>query len=345
MVMKKINIGLFLLLIASVLAGCAGINSNSDSNQSENRNTQTSDIISDTETPTDTTDALPDNSSASTDTGVFDLEKGTVLLNNGQTMPILGIGTYRLSQNEAENSVYWALRDGYRLIDTAHIYGNEEGVGKGIKRAISDGIVTREEIFVTTKMWTSDYDDGENAIEESLRRLDLDYIDLMILHHSQPSNDVTAYQAMEKAVKDGKLRSIGLSNYYTEEDFDRLVNATTITPAILQNETHPYYQSKEMKEHLKQYGTVLESWFPLGGRGNTQRLFDDETISAIAADHHKTSAQIILRWHLQTGNIAIPGSSNEAHIQENYEIFDFSLTDEEMQRLTALDKQERFASY
>lgn len=345
MVMKKINVGLFLLLIASVLAGCAGINSNSDSNQSENRNTQTSDIVSDTEITTDTTDVLPDNSSVSTDIGVFDLEKGTVLLNNGQTMPILGIGTYRLSQNEAENSVYWALRDGYRLIDTAHIYGNEEGVGKGIKRAISDGIVTREEIFVTTKMWTSDYDDGENAIEESLRRLDLDYIDLMILHHSQPSNDVTAYQAMEKAVKDGKLRSIGLSNYYTAEDFDRLVNATTITPAILQNETHPYYQSKEMKEHLKQYGTVLESWFPLGGRGNTQRLFDDETISAIAADHHKTSAQIILRWHLQTGNIAIPGSSNEAHIQENYEIFDFSLTDEEMQRLTALDKQERFASY
>lgn len=343
--MKRISIGLFLLLIASILAGCAGVNSNSDSNQSENSNMQTSDLISDTEMPNDTTDAMPDNSSASTDIGVFDLEKGTVLLNNGQTMPILGIGTYRLSQNEAENSVYWALRDGYRLIDTAHIYGNEEGVGKGIKRAISEGLVTREEIFVTTKMWTSDYDDGENAIEESLRRLDLDYIDLMILHHSQPSNDVTAYQAMEKAVKDGKLRSIGLSNYYTEEDFDRLVNATTITPAVLQNETHPYYQSKEMKEHLKQYGTVLESWFPLGGRGNTQRLFDDETISSIAADHQKTSAQIILRWHLQAGNIAIPGSSNEAHIQENYEIFDFSLSDEEMQRMTALDKQERFASY
>ena len=343
--MKRITIGLFLLFLACGLAGCAGANSNSDSNQSVNNSTQTSDTVSDTEMPTDTTDAPSDNSSASTDIGVFDLEKGTVLLNNGQTMPILGIGTYRLSQSEAENSVYWALRDGYRLIDTAHIYGNEEGVGKGIKQAINEGLVTREKIFVTTKMWTSDYDDGENAIEESLRRLDLDYIDLMILHHSQPSNDVTAYQAMEKAVKDGKLRSIGLSNYYTAEDFDRLVNATTIMPAVLQNETHPYYQGKEMKEHLKQYGTVLESWFPLGGRGNTQRLFDDETISSIAADHHKTSAQIILRWHLQAGNIAIPGSSNEAHIQENYEIFDFSLSDEEMQRLTALDKQERFASY
>ena len=343
--MKQICIGLFLFLLVFSLAEYVSANSNSYSNSQENSNTQTSGIISDTEASPDTTDTPSDNGSASADIGVFDLEKGTVLLNNGQTMPILGIGTYRLSQSEAEDSVYWALRDGYRLIDTAHIYGNEEGVGKGIKRAISEGLVTREEIFVTTKMWTSDYDDGENAIEESLRRLDLDYIDLMILHHSQPSNDVTAYQAMEKAVKDGKLRSIGLSNYYTAEDFDRLVNATTITPAILQNETHPYYQSKEMKEHLKQYGTVLESWFPLGGRGNTQRLFDDETISSIAADHQKTSAQIILRWHLQAGNIAIPGSSNEAHIQENYEIFDFSLSDEEMQRMTALDKQERFASY
>ena len=146
--MNRISIGLFLLLIASVLTGCTGANSNSDSNQSEYSNTQTSGILSDTEMPNDTTDALSDNSSALTDIGVFDLEKGTVLLNNGQTMPILGIGTYRLSQNEAENSVYWALRDGYRLIDTAHIYGNEEGVGKGIKRAISEGLVTREEIFV-----------------------------------------------------------------------------------------------------------------------------------------------------------------------------------------------------
>ena len=350
--MNRISIRFFLLLLVLGLAGCAGRNNNLSPSPLENSNTQTSGTVSDTEapsdvtvTPSDTTVPPSDNSSASADVGVFDLENGTVLLNNGRTMPILGIGTYRLSQSEAENSVYWALRDGYRLIDTAHIYGNEEGVGRGIKRAISEGLVTREEIFVTNKMWTADFDDGESAIEESLRRLDLDYIDLMILHHSQPSNDVTAYQAMEKAVEEGKLRSIGLSNYYTAEDFDRLVNATTITPALLQNETHPYYQSKEMKEHLKQYGTVLESWFPLGGRGNTQTLFNDLVIAAIAAAHEKTSAQVILRWHLQAGNIAIPGSSNEAHIQENYEIFDFSLSDEEMQELTALDKQERFASY
>ncbi len=275
----------------------------------------------------------------------FNLEKGTVVLNNGIEMPILGIGTYRLSDAQAENSVYWALRDGYRLIDTARIYGNEAGVGRGIKRAIGEGFVTREEIFVTTKMWTADYNNGTAAIDAALSRLGLEYIDLMILHHSQPSNDVQAYQAMEQAVSDGKLKSIGLSNYYTAEDFDRLVNATSIVPALLQNETHPYHQSTMMKEHLKQYGTVMESWFPLGGRGNTQRLFEDETISDIAKAHGKTSAQIILRWHLQAGNIAIPGSSNEAHIQENYEIFDFSLSDVEMERMTAINKNERFASY
>ena len=267
------------------------------------------------------------------------------MLNNGTEMPILGIGTYTLSNQQAENSVYWALRDGYRLIDTARIYGNEEGVGRGIQRAISEGIVTREEIFVTTKMWTSDYGNGTAAIDASLRRLGLDYIDLMILHHSQPSSDVAAYQAMEQAVSEGKLRSIGLSNYYTAEDFDRLVNATTITPALFQNETHPHYQSTAMKEHLKQYGTVLESWFPLGGRGHTQELFNDPTISSIAAAHGKTSAQVLLRWHLQAGNIAIPGSSNEAHIQENFEIFDFELTDTEMQQIAAMDQNRRHSSY
>lgn len=278
-------------------------------------------------------------------TGVFDLEKGTVLLSSGYDMPVLGIGCFALSDAQAENSVYWALRDGYRLIDTARIYGNEAGVGRGIRCAIDEGLITREDIFVTTKMWTSDYGNGDAAVQASLDRLGLDYIDLMILHHSQPSNDVQAYQAMERAVRAGKLRSIGLSNYYEPEDFDRLVNATSILPALLQNETHPYHQSTEMKEHIAQYGTVLESWFPLGGRGNTQILFNDDTIASIAAAHGKTSAQIILRWHLQAGNIAIPGSSNESHIAENIDIFDFSLSDEEMAELTAIDRDDRFADY
>ena len=279
------------------------------------------------------------------ETGIFDLENGVVLLNSGYEMPVLGIGCFMLSESQAENSVYWALRDGYRLIDTARIYGNEAGVGRGIRRAIDEGFVTREEIFVTTKMWTSDFDNGDAAIDASLDRLGLDYIDLMILHHSQPRNDVQAYQAMERAVEAGKLRSIGLSNYYEPEDFDRLVNATSIVPALLQNETHPYHQSTQMKEHIAQVGTVLESWVPLGGRGNTQILFNDDTIASIAAAHGKTSAQIILRWHLQAGNIAIPGSSNEAHIAENFDIFDFVLSDEEMAELTAIDRDERFADY
>lgn len=275
----------------------------------------------------------------------FDFETKTVLLNSGYNIPILGVGCFSLSDQQAENPVYWALKDGYRLIDTAKIYGNEPGVGRAIQRAIDEGICTREEIFVTTKMWTTDFSNGDEAINESLRKLNLDYIDLMILHHSQPSNDVEAYQAMERAAEEGKLKSIGLSNYYEPEDFDRLVNATTIKPALLQNETHPYHQSKTMKEHIAQYGTVMESWFPLGGRGNTQVLFNDETIKGIAEAHGKTSAQVILRWHLQAANIAIPGSSNEAHIQENYEIFDFELSDEEMNALTNIDKNQRFANY
>ena len=275
----------------------------------------------------------------------FDLENGTVTLNNGISMPIIGIGTFALSDSEAEESVYWALRDGYRLIDTARIYGDEAGVGRGIRRAIDEGLVTREEIFITTKMWTSDYDNGDAAINASLERLGLDYIDLMILHHSQPENDVTAYKAMEQAVADGRLKAIGLSNYYDPDDFDRMVKATSVLPAVLQNETHPYHQSADMKEYIAQYGTVLESWFPLGGRGNTQALFNDPVISAIASVHGKTQAQVILRWHLQDGHIAIPGSHNETHIQENFDIFDFELTPDEMTQIAALDKNERLGDW
>lgn len=336
--MKKVFALICTFALAFSLTACE--NSESSDN-SENPVVSTSSESS----STSENSSESETSDISENVGKFDLENGTVLLNSGYTMPILGIGTFTLSNEEAENSVYWALRDGFRLIDTARIYGNEEGVGRGIQRAIDEGICTREEIFVTTKMWTSDYSNGENAIDASLERLGLDYIDLMILHHSQPSNDVDAYKSMEQAVNDGKLRSIGLSNYYEPDDFDRLVSAVTITPALLQNETHPYHQSAEIKSHIAQYGTVLESWFPLGGRGNTQTLFNDETISKIAADHGKSSAQVIIRWHLQAGNIAIPGSSNEAHIAEDHEVFDFELSDEEMRQMTALDKNERFADY
>lgn len=266
-------------------------------------------------------------------------------LNSGYKMPVIGIGTYTLSNDVAENSVYYALKYGMRLIDTARIYGNEVGVGRGIKKAIAEGIVKREEIFVTTKMWTSDFSNGDTAINASLERLDLDYIDLMILHHSQPSNDVDAYKAMERAVNEGKIKSIGLSNYYTIEDFKRVVDATTIIPAVLQNENHIEYQGYQMQEALKEYGTVLESWFPLGGRGYTQDMFNNEIIKELAQKHNKTSAQIILRWHIQSGFIAIPGSSNPDHIYENYNIFDFELSDDEMNQIKTIDKQKRHANY
>ncbi|MEQ3170120.1 aldo/keto reductase [Dysosmobacter welbionis] len=277
----------------------------------------------------------------------------TITLNNGIEMPVLGIGTYILSSSAAENSVYWALQEGYRLIDTACIYGNEQGVGRAIRRAISEGIAARDEIFVTTKMWTADFDHGDAAINASLKKLGLDYIDLMILHHSQPRNDVKAYQAMEKAVQDGRLRAVGLSNYYTPEDFDRLVRQINIRPVLLQNETQPYYQSRRMKEHIRQYGTVLESWYPFGGADNTmfgntknkETLFADPVISSIAKANGKTPAQILLRWQLQTGNVVIPGSSKEAHIRENYEVFGFTLSHDEMEQIDALDHNERFSSY
>ena len=275
----------------------------------------------------------------------FDIEKRVVSLNSGYNMPMLGIGTFQLSNDQAELSVYWALKAGMRLIDTAHIYENEEGVGKGIRRAISEGICKRGDIFVTTKIWTSDFSKADKAINTSLKRLNLDYIDLMILHHSQPSNDVQAYKAMERAVAKGKIRSIGLSNYYDEKDFDRIVKATTIKPAVLQNEVHPYHQSKKMKAHIAQYGTIMESWYPLGGRGYTELLFGDEVISSIAKEHDKTSAQVVLRWHIQEGNIAIPGSSNEKHIIENAYIWTFSLSDEDMEKIAKIDRNKRNSNY
>lgn len=335
--MKKTLSILLALLLTGMLAACG--------------NDITNDSVLETAPPesqmeeTTTSEAEPPTAELISTEPEFDLDAGTVTLNNGVSMPILGIGTFALSDSEAEESVYWALRDGYRLIDTARIYGDEAGVGRAIRRAIDEGLVTREEIFVTTKMWTSDYGNGDAAINASLERLGLDYIDLMILHHSQPENDVAAYKAMEQAVADGRLKAIGLSNYYDPDDFDRMVNATSILPAVLQNETHPYYQSADMKEHIAQYGTVLESWFPLGGRGNTQTLFNDPVISAIAAAHGKTSAQVILRWHLQDGHIAIPGSHNEKHIQENFDIFDFELTPDEMMQIAALDKNERLGDW
>lgn len=269
----------------------------------------------------------------------FDLATRTVRLNNDRLMPILGIGTFRLSPNRAAESVETALRVGYRLIDTARIYGNEDGVGRGM---VASGL-PREEIFLTTKLWTADFNQAAEAIDGSLSRLGVDYIDLLLLHHTG-RGDEDAYRAMEDAVGQGKVRSIGLSNFY-ENDVDRIMRFASVAPAVVQNETHPYFQGRGVQRHIAQYGTVLESWFPLGGRDNTQVLFSDPVIAEIARAHGKTPPQVLLRWHLQAGNIAIPGSGNNDHIRENIAIFDFTLTAEQMRRIADLDRGQRFSSY
>ena len=274
----------------------------------------------------------------------FDFENKTVLLNSGYEMPILGLGTWTQDDDTAENSVYEALKDGYLLIDTAQYYGNETGVGKGIQKAIDDGIVTREEVFVTTKVMPSNYDRAYKSIDDSLERLGLDYIDLMLIHQSG-SNDTEVYKALCQGVKDGKLRSIGISNYYTLEEYERVTSGGEIKPAVVQNENHPFYQNTEFQKDIAKYGTVVESWYPFGGRGHTQDLFGNETITDIAKAHGKTSAQIILRWHLQAGYVTIPGSQNPDHILENYSIFDFELTDAEMQRMAGLHTGQRYENW
>ena len=276
--------------------------------------------------------------------GVFDLEKRTVLLNSGYEMPVIGLGTWTLSDDEAENSVYHALKSGMRLIDTARYYGNEVGVGRGLQKAIDEEIVTREEVFITTKIYGGSYERAGGIIDDALKDLNVDYIDLLLIH--QPgADDEGVYRAMEEAVRDGKLRSIGISNYYTKEQVDKVLSFATITPAVIQNENHLYYQNTELQDYVRQYNIVIESWYPFGGRGHTSEHFGNEVVTELADKYGKSSAQIILRWQLQAGFIAIPGSSNPDHIAENYDIFDFELTENEMQQIRELDRHERYENW
>ena len=261
--------------------------------------------------------------------GVFDFENRTVLLNSGYTMPIMGLGTYALDYDTCVNSVMALIENGGRLIDTAYMYGNEEAVGEGVRRAIAEFGVSREEIFVITKIYPNQFSDPESAIEMALEKLDIGYIDMMLLHHPG-RNDVEAYLAMEKYVTEGKIRSLGLSNWYIEELTDFLPQVN-IMPALVQNEIHPYYQEQEVVPFIQEKGIVVQCWYPLGGRGYTQELLTDETISSIAAAHEISAAQVILRWDLQRGIVVIPGSSNPEHIRENLDLFGFELTSEDME--------------
>lgn len=271
--------------------------------------------------------------------GIFNFDTKTVMLNSGYEMPINGLGTYSLTGEECVNSVTEALDRGVRLIDTAYMYHNEAEVGQ----AVRNSSVPREDIFVITKLYPSQFANAEEAINEALEKLDIGYIDLLLLHHPG-EGDVEAYKAMEKAVEGGKIRSIGLSNWYVEELEDFLPRVT-ITPALIQNEIHPYYQENDVIPFIQDLGIVVQGWYPLGGRGYTAELLGNEVISSIAESHGKSSAQIILRWNLQKGVVVIPGSSNPNHIQENTGLFDFELTEDEMEQINALDRNEKHDWY
>ena len=267
-----------------------------------------------------------------------------VTLNDGNQMPILGLGTWTLKGQTCEDSVYHALKTGYRLIDTARYYGNEKDVGRGIQRAIEEGLVKREEIFVTSKIMPSDYDRAYKGIEDSLKDLGLDYLDLILIH--QPGyDDESVYRAMEEALKNGLVKSIGISNYYSKEQVDEVSSYAKVLPAVIQNENHIYYQNNELREYVKTKGIVIESWYPFGGRGHTAENFENETIVRIAQETGKSSAQVILRWQIQEGYIVIPGSSNPDHIEENFDIFDFSLSEEQMKEIEAVDQQSRYENW
>lgn len=261
----------------------------------------------------------------------------TVKLYNNVEVPVLGIGTFMISPEDTEKSVYAALKLGYRMIDTANAYMNEEAVGKALKKAINEGIVTREEVFVSTKIWATLYE-NENAVDDTLKRLDLDYVDLLFIH--QPAgNYMAGYRMLEKAYKDGKAKSLGISNFEGEK-LEKLLADSEIKPHVIQMEAHPYCTEKEIRDRLAEYGTATMGWYPLGH--GDRGLVNEEVFTKLADKYRKSNAQIVLRWHTQMGFITIPGSKNPDHIRDNGDIFDFSLTEEEMAEIAELDGTKKY---
>lgn len=256
-----------------------------------------------------------------------------VTLNNGVKMPMAGIGTFLLSPDEAEASVLSALQCGYRLIDTANAYVNEKAVGRAMKRS---GL-KREEIFLETKLWPSFYEQ-DDAVDKTLARLDTDYIDLLLIH--QPAgNYIAGYRQMEKAYKEGKVRAIGLSNF-NESQIREILEICEVRPSVLQTEVHPYSQEQALKQFLAQEGMVIQAWYPLGH--GDKALINESLFAELGEKYGKSNVQIILRWHIQDGNIVIPGSKNTEHIRDNFDLFDFSLSDEEMAKIAAMDQKKHY---
>lgn len=249
-------------------------------------------------------------------------------------IPALGAGTFMLSPIEAERSVRVALDIGYRLIDTANVYYNEAAVGKAINESGAD----RAEIFLTTKIWPKQFGRADEAIDKTLKRLNADYIDLLLLHRPY-GNIKSGWQAAERAVKAGKVRAIGLSNF-SDKQLDKLLRYAEIKPCVMQSECHPYLAQTERRKALSEKGLRFESWYPLGhGDG---ALLGEPVFERLAEKYGKSTVQIILRWHIDAGNVVIPGSKNPAHIRENFEIFDFALTGKEVAEISALNKNEGF---
>ena len=254
-------------------------------------------------------------------------------LNNGLKCPATGIGTFMLAPADAENSVRESLKMGCRLIDTANVYVNERAVGRGMK----DSGVKREEIFLSTKLWPTEYE-NPNAVDETLNRLGVDYVDLLYIH--QPAgNWLAGYRQLEKAYKEGKAKAIGISNF-EGEFIEELQNKWEIAPQFIQVEAHPYFTQKELRKTLDKYGIRLMSWYPLGH--GDKSLMEEPVFTALGKKYGKSPAQVILRWHTQMGFAVIPGSKNVDHIRDNLEIFDFSLTDDEMAEIAKLDKGKRY---
>ena len=254
-------------------------------------------------------------------------------LNNGIKMPMAGIGVFMMSPAEAEAAVETALKSGVRLIDTANGYMNESGTGRGIKKSG----VEREDIFLVTKLWPTVYE-KETAVDESLKRLGTDYIDLLFLH--QPTDNWReGYKQIEKAYKEGKVKAIGLSNF-PDELLKEAIDTMEIKPQVVRVEAHPYFPQTELKKVLAQTGMGLMAWYPLGH--GDKALIGEPVFGELAAKYGKSNAQIILRWHVQSGNIVIPGSKNPDHIRDNFDIFDFELTDEDMEKIAGVDKNVRY---